>query len=192
MTTRRRVTAKDGAAAIAMLDSQRRAVARPASEPAPTLRCIGSAKFGIEAHDAPPADFPVQPSQKDGLGRMCKTHWTEYVRGLTRDAKAGKGAEAVVATIAAEVAAAPGIFTSSGPRQQRRTRKTEGEQIVDAVDDAIARLVASEAARETPAVTTRRAKFEAKLAEVGVASDEGQRILETTEEAVAETDRKGG
>jgi len=37
-------------------------------------RCIGSARFGIEAHDAPLADFPSQPSQKDGLGRMCKTH----------------------------------------------------------------------------------------------------------------------
>lgn len=45
-------------------------------------RCIGSAKFGIEAHDAPTADFPAQPSQKDGLGRMCKTHWTLYTRAL--------------------------------------------------------------------------------------------------------------
>jgi hypothetical protein len=31
-------------------------------------RCIGSAKFGIEAHEAPPDEFPAQPSQKDGLG----------------------------------------------------------------------------------------------------------------------------
>ena len=37
-------------------------------------KCIGSARFGIEAHDAPVTDFPAQPSQKDGLGRMCKTH----------------------------------------------------------------------------------------------------------------------
>ena len=31
-------------------------------------KCIGSAKFGIEAHEAPVTDFPAQPSQKDGLG----------------------------------------------------------------------------------------------------------------------------
>jgi hypothetical protein len=53
-------------------------------------RCIGSARFGIEAHDAPIADFPSQPSQKDGLGRMCKTHWNAYTAGLARDAKARK------------------------------------------------------------------------------------------------------
>ena len=31
-------------------------------------KCIGSAKFGIEAHEAPADEFPAQPSQKDGLG----------------------------------------------------------------------------------------------------------------------------
>ena len=45
-------------------------------------RCIGSVRFGIESHDAPIEDFPAQPSQLDGLGRMCKTHWTEYTRAL--------------------------------------------------------------------------------------------------------------
>ena len=38
-------------------------------------RCIGSARFGIEAHEAPENEFPVQPSQRDGLGRMCDAHW---------------------------------------------------------------------------------------------------------------------
>jgi hypothetical protein len=57
-------------------------------------RCIGSARFGIEAHDAPLADFPTQPSQKDGLGRMCKLHWNVYTAGLARDAKARKAAKA--------------------------------------------------------------------------------------------------
>jgi hypothetical protein len=56
-------------------------------------RCIGSARFGIEPHDAPDDDFPKQPSQKDGLGRMCKTHWNNYTAGLARDAKASKAAE---------------------------------------------------------------------------------------------------
>ena len=55
-------------------------------------RCIGSARFGIEPHDAPVGDFPKQPSQKDGLGRMCKPHWNLYTAGLARDAKARKAA----------------------------------------------------------------------------------------------------
>ena len=63
-------------------------------------RCIGSAKFGIEAHEAPVEDFPTQPSQKDGLGRMCKPHWTEYTRAL-RKAKAQSGAEPTVQSQAA-------------------------------------------------------------------------------------------
>jgi hypothetical protein len=51
-------------------------------------KCIGSTRFGIEAHEAPVGDFPAQPSQKDGLGRMCKPHWNQYTAGLARDAKA--------------------------------------------------------------------------------------------------------
>jgi hypothetical protein len=53
-------------------------------------RCIGSAKFGIEAHDAPVDDFPSQPSQKDGLGRMCRTHWNQYTTALRKAALARK------------------------------------------------------------------------------------------------------
>ena len=56
-------------------------------------RCIGSAKFGIEPHEAPPEDFPVQPSQKDGLGRMCKPHWNQYTTALRKAAVARKAAE---------------------------------------------------------------------------------------------------
>ena len=56
-------------------------------------RCIGSAKFGIEAHEAPVTDFPAQPSQKDGLGRMCKPHWNEYTNALRKAALARKAAE---------------------------------------------------------------------------------------------------
>jgi hypothetical protein len=57
-------------------------------------KCIGSTRFGIEAHEAPVDDFPVQPSQRDGLGRMCKVHWNQYTAGLARDAKARKQASA--------------------------------------------------------------------------------------------------
>jgi hypothetical protein len=56
-------------------------------------KCIGSAKFGIEAHEAPVGDFPAQPSQKDGLGRMCKSHWSQYTSALRNAALARKAAE---------------------------------------------------------------------------------------------------
>ncbi|MGC8634840.1 MAG: hypothetical protein ACP5VP_09270 [Candidatus Limnocylindrales bacterium] len=60
----------------------------------PTLRrCIGSVRFGIAPHEAPIEDFPAQPSQRDGLGRMCRTHWNAYTRALARDAKAKKAAQ---------------------------------------------------------------------------------------------------
>ena len=65
-----------------------------ADETTTLRRCIGSVRFGIEPHDAPVEDFPRQPSQKDGLGRMCKVHWNQYTAGLARDAKARKAAEA--------------------------------------------------------------------------------------------------
>ena len=58
-------------------------MARTTETPAEGMRrCIGSAKFGLPAHDAPITDFPSQPSQKDGLGRMCRQHWTQYTRAL--------------------------------------------------------------------------------------------------------------
>ena len=54
-----------------------------------TLRhCTGSARFGIEPHEVPIAEFPKQPSRKDGLGTMCAEHWKAYVQGLTADRKA--------------------------------------------------------------------------------------------------------
>ena len=64
-------------------------------------KCIGSAKFGIEAHEAPVDDFPAQPSQKDGLGRMCKPHWNQYTSALRKAALARKAAEGGAATEAA-------------------------------------------------------------------------------------------
>jgi hypothetical protein len=55
-------------------------------------RCIGSERFGIAGHDAPVGDFPAQPSQRDGLGRMCRAHWNQYTAGLARDAMARRAA----------------------------------------------------------------------------------------------------
>lgn len=61
-------------------------------------RCTGSARFGIEPHEAPVSDFPKQPSRKDGLGTMCTQHWRLYVKALREARKtataAGEGAGA--------------------------------------------------------------------------------------------------
>ena len=43
-------------------------------------RCSGSTRFGIEPHEAPIREFPKQPSRKDGLGTMCREHWSAYVK----------------------------------------------------------------------------------------------------------------
>jgi hypothetical protein len=88
----------------------------------PDLRkCIGSARFGIAAHDAPAADFPVQPSQKDGLGRMCKAHWNQYTTALRKAAAART----------AEVATAPADATAREPveTKPRRAKAKASEPI---------------------------------------------------------------
>jgi hypothetical protein len=87
-------------------------------------KCIGSAKFGIEAHEAPVEDFPVQPSRKDGLGTMCKPHWNEYTRALRKAMvarKAPDGAEPTVqsqaaARVATKRAARVAASLAKGPR----------------------------------------------------------------------------
>ena len=79
-------------------------------------KCIGSAKFGIEAHEAPATEFPVQPSQKDGLGRMCKTHWNAYTNALRKAALARMAAEATPAE--------PEAIATPEPTRAKRGRKT--------------------------------------------------------------------
>ncbi len=162
MTTRRTVSAEDGAAAIAMLDSEKRLAEAPAAV-TDQRRCIGSATFGIEAHEAPPDEFPAQPSQKDGLGRMCKPHWNQYTSALRRAALARKAT--------ATTTEAP----AGRPSNQQRRAMAQAAGKVPAADGS----VTTEAPTgETPAATARRQKFEAKLAKAGVSTDEGQRILE--------------
>ena len=56
-------------------------------------RCKGSARFGIESHEAPTAAFPKQPSRKDGLGTMCTEHWRAYVKGLREARVAAEAAD---------------------------------------------------------------------------------------------------
>ena len=78
-------------------------------------KCIGSAKFGIEPHEAPVTEFPAQPSQKDGLGRMCKPHWNQYTTALRKAALARKAAEAPPAE--------PEPVATPGPALAKRGRK---------------------------------------------------------------------
>ena len=99
-------------------------------EMADLRKCIGSTRFGIEAHDAPVEDFPSQPSQKDGLGRMCKTHWNQYTAGLARDAKARKAADGDAAAEAAPTqsgGSAPATGMGRGARPAKRKAEVAQE-----------------------------------------------------------------
>jgi len=119
-------------------------------------KCIGSTRFGIEAHDAPVTDFPIQPSQKGGLGRMCKPHWNQYTTALRKAALARKAADGGAASEVAPTESGPAAVAAregvSGRKAKAagaakpepirtrpaRQRKTEVEPIVEAVDAAIA------------------------------------------------------
>jgi len=87
-------------------------------------KCIGSATFGIEAHEAPADEFPAQPSQKDGLGRMCKPHWNQYTSALRKAALARKAAEGGAATEAAPTESEPVETPEPIRPQAKRGRKT--------------------------------------------------------------------
>ena len=95
-------------------------------------KCIGSTKFGIEAHEAPPDEFPAQPSQKDGLGRMCKPHWNQYTSALRKAALARKAAEVEVATDVAPTQPEPAAVAAPktvGGRGAKETRAAKPEPI---------------------------------------------------------------
>jgi len=100
--------------------------------------CIGSTRFGIEAHEAPVADFPVQPSQKDGLGRMCKTHWNEYTTALRKAALARKAAEGQAASTPDVPGAEPAVGTgkSRAPKPAGAKARKEKPVIELATDSA--------------------------------------------------------
>ena len=89
-------------------------------------RCIGSARFAIEAHEAPDDDFPVQPAANDGLGRMCRPHWTEYTRELRNASVASKAAEVVEAEPAPEPVA-PEAPTSRKGRRAKVAAEPEAD-----------------------------------------------------------------
>ena len=95
-------------------------------------KCIGSAKFGIEAHEAPVGDFPAQPSQKDGLGRMCKPHWNQYTKELRKAALARKADGSGVAAEDAPTESAPAAVASpktAGGKAPKKARAAKPEPI---------------------------------------------------------------
>ena len=95
-------------------------------------KCIGSAKFGIEAHEAPAGDFPAQPSQKDGLGRMCKSHWSQYTSALRKAALARNAAEAGLTTEVASTESDPATVASPkavGGKTAKKARAAKPEPI---------------------------------------------------------------
>jgi hypothetical protein len=100
-------------------------------------RCIGSAKFGIEAHEAPVHDFPVQPSQKDGLGRMCKTHWNQYTTALRKAALERKAANAPAAPTPEVADEKPVVGAKKGRASTPKTTKARSaEAVVEGTPDA--------------------------------------------------------
>ncbi len=130
-------------------------------------RCIGSAKFGIEAHDAPPGDFPAQPSQKDGLGRMCKAHWNQYVSALGKARRAAATAGDTEPTVQSQAAA------------RVATKRVARVAIAPKPEP-------NGATSESPAVKVRRAKLVDRIvAAGGIGTDAGQRILEAAGTASA-------
>jgi hypothetical protein len=90
-------------------------------------RCSGSNRFGIEAHEADAGDFPVQPSQKDGLGRMCKPHWTAYTSALRKAAVARRTAarEALVVEDSNAAAGVESAVDDPGTPPARRSRRAK-------------------------------------------------------------------
>jgi hypothetical protein len=136
-------------------------------EMAELRRCIGSATFGIEAHEAPLGDFPAQPSQKDGLGRMCKPHWTEYTRALGKARTAAAAADVVAGDQPVKAKKARAKKPEPIRTRPARGRKTESDAIVEAVRSAAGRYVARAAAEAKEA---RGHELPADLVEVAEAS----------------------
>ena len=120
----RRTTATDAAPGIA------------AADPATLRRCIGSTTFGIEAHEAPIADFPVQPSQKDGLGRMCKPHWNAYTTALRKAALARQAAEDQAASPPEVSETKPASASTGRARKPATPKAPKAEAIVEDTSDA--------------------------------------------------------
>ena len=120
-----------------------------------TRRCIGSARFGIAAHEAPVAAFPVQPKSRDGLGPMCKAHWTEYTRALrlARQAAASGGGTAKSTKAAAKSRPAKAAPKGAAATKRERRQRPMANLPVEASDvpTSIKRFVAKKGGKMPPA-----------------------------------------
>lgn len=101
-------------------------------------RCTGSKTFGIEPHEAAIADFPIQPSRKDGLGTMCKPHWTEYTRALRQAQRARQGAPDAPGAVDAPEAAPAATTAKRGARGAKPAPAPDPE--LQAATDLVARV----------------------------------------------------
>lgn len=119
-----------------------KAAATATTPEAPAMRrCSGAALIQVEAHEAPVADFPIQPSQKDGLGRMCKPHWNAYTRALRVNAQARAKAAGEAPTPAAE-APAPVVRTKAAPKPSQAAKAPRAARAPKPVDPAKAERIA--------------------------------------------------
>ena len=150
-------------------------------------RCIGSKTFGIEPHDAPISDFPVQPSQKDGLGRLCKPHWREYTGALRKAAQARKAAaqEASPGT-ASDVSNAVGDGADPGTRNAAQEDAPLAQEPVQpgsgpGAGEAIAQVAASVPPAKVRTPRTRRPRAAKGDPTVLAAADALLRATETLE-----------
>lgn len=135
---------------VAPAERRRRAIKEPAQQEPVTIgarRCKGSVTFGIEAHDAPLADFPVQPSRPDGLGTMCKTHWREYTNALRKAALARK--EPGYQPVGIDPGAKHAEATITKRDQAKQDRAVASERIANEARKGRAKR---EAARKAPTV----------------------------------------
>lgn len=138
-------------------------------------RCIGSERYGIPAHEAPVAEFPLQPSQKDGIGRMCKPHWTDYTRGLRRDQvarAAGQTAAAAEPTAKDEAKQARSVAAEASVKKAKAARKPKAAKAPTAKQTAD-----SAALRKARALLTRTEKLGGRAYLDAVASDPVQDAL---------------
>ena len=144
---------------VAPAERRRRAVKEPVEQAPVSIgsrRCTGSKTFGIPEHQAPVADFPVQPSRKDGLGTMCKPHWTEYTGALRKAAIARKALDEKIGETSTERAKRERVGGTAGTAPAPRQRATKPAPDVDpdllaakALVDEVDRLPAPEAARRS-------------------------------------------
>ena len=103
-----------------------------------TRRCIGSSRFGIEAHDADPADFPAQPSRRMGSGGCASPTGAQYTNALRKAAvarKAETASEAPPPEPEPEVIEAPDEAPEPEASAPRKTRRAKAESEEEAATE---------------------------------------------------------